>query len=86
MRLLVGFDGSDGGHDALELARTIAVEDGEAGVLVVTVMPYGPLPADFEALAGDAVATAEPLFAEARERLGELSVETRGFGGARRPE
>lgn len=81
MRLLVGFDGSDGGRDALELARTIAVEDGEANVLVVTVMPYGPLPADFEALAGDAVAAAEPLFAEARERLSELNIETRGFGG-----
>jgi nucleotide-binding universal stress UspA family protein len=81
MRLLVGFDGSDGGHDALELARAIAVEDDETSVLVVTVMPYGPLPADFEALAGDAAAEAESLFTEARERLGELSVETRGFGG-----
>jgi len=81
MRLLVGFDGSDGGHDALELARAIAVEDDETSVLVVTVMPYGPLPADFEALSADAAAAAEPLFTEARERLDGLSVEAGGFGG-----
>jgi nucleotide-binding universal stress UspA family protein len=81
MRLLVGFDGSDGGHDALELARAIAVGDEETSVLVITVMPYEPLPAASEALANEAATEAEPLFAEARERLGGLSVETRGFGG-----
>jgi nucleotide-binding universal stress UspA family protein len=80
MRLLVGFDGSDGGHDALELARAIAGAE-ETSILVVTVMPYGPLPADSEALAGDTAAEAERLFAAARERLGELGLETRGFGG-----
>lgn len=81
MRLLVGFDGSDGGYDALELARAIGVEAEESSVLVVTVMPYGPLPADFEALASEAATEVEPLFAAARERFGGLSVETRGFGG-----
>jgi nucleotide-binding universal stress UspA family protein len=83
MRLLVGYDGSDGGRDALELARTIAVPGG-ASVLVVAVIPYGPLPVDFrelENLESDTAAEAEPLLEEARQRLLGLEVETRGFGG-----
>lgn len=80
MRLLVGFDGSEGGRDALELARRVA-EPAQAGLLVVAVIPYGPLPVDFRALESDAAAEAEPLFEEARERLAGLEVETRGFGG-----
>jgi nucleotide-binding universal stress UspA family protein len=80
MRLMVGFDGSDGGRDALELARTIGAPT-EASALVVAVIPYGPLPVDFEALEEDAAKEAEPLFEEARERLDGLTVETRGFGG-----
>lgn len=80
MRLLVGHDGSDGGRDALELARILGSEE-NAGALVVTVIPYGPLPTRFRRLERDAAAEAEPLLAEARERLGDLSVETRAFGG-----
>jgi nucleotide-binding universal stress UspA family protein len=80
MRLLVGFDGSDGGRDALELARTVGVP-ADASALVVAVIPYGPLPVDFEALEEDAAKEAEPLFEEVRERLDGLTVETRGFGG-----
>ncbi|HET7485546.1 MAG TPA: universal stress protein [Solirubrobacterales bacterium] len=80
MRLLVGFDRSDGGRDALELARTVGAP-AEASVLVVAVIPYGPLPVDFEALEEDAAKEAEPLFEEASERLDGLTVETRGFGG-----
>lgn len=80
MRLLAGFDGSDGGRDALELARTIAVP-AEASVLVVAVIPYGPLPVDFRELESDAAEEAEPLLEEAREQLQGLEVETRGFGG-----
>ncbi len=80
MRVLVGFDGSDGGRDALELARTLGVTTG-ADALVVTVIPYSPLPTDFSALESDAAAEAEPLFKEARQHLAGLSVETRGFGG-----
>jgi nucleotide-binding universal stress UspA family protein len=80
MRLMVGFDGSDGGRDALELARTMGAS-ADASALVVAVIPYGPLPVDFEALEEDAAKEAEPLFEEARERLEGLTVETRGFGG-----
>jgi nucleotide-binding universal stress UspA family protein len=80
MRLLVGFDGSAGGQDALELARAIGSPTG-ASALVIAVIPYGPLPVDFAALEDDAVEQAEPLFEQARERLPGLSVECRAFGG-----
>ncbi len=80
MRLLVGFDGSNGGRDALKLARTMG-EPVQASALVVAVIPYGPLPVEFSELDNDAAAEAEPLLAEARERLTGLTVETRGFGG-----
>jgi nucleotide-binding universal stress UspA family protein len=80
MRILVGFDGNDGGRDALELARVMASATG-AGVLVVAAIPYGPLPVSAARLEGDQLGEAEPLLAEARERLGDLEVETRAFGG-----
>ena len=44
-------------------------------------MPYGPLPVGFTELEQDAAKEAEPLLAEARERLEGLEVETRAFGG-----
>lgn len=80
VRLLVGYDGSDGGRDALELTRVLgSLEDGSA--LVVTVIPYGPLPVGFTELERDAAEKAEPLLAEARRQLEGLEVETRAFGG-----
>jgi len=80
MRILVGYDGSDGGRDALELTRVLA-EATDARVLLVTVLPYGPLPIPYEILEEEEAERAEPLFDEARERLGGLEVETRAFGG-----
>jgi nucleotide-binding universal stress UspA family protein len=80
MRLLVGFDGSDGGRDALELARVLGLATG-ASALVATVLPYGPLPVEGAPLDRDEAAAVAPLFEEAGERLGDLSVETRAFGG-----
>jgi len=80
MRLMVGVDGGDGGRDALELARLLAGE-AETSVLVICVIPYGPLPVDFRALDDDAAAEAGPLLNDARERLEGLEVETRAFGG-----
>lgn len=80
MRVLVGFDGSDGGRDALELTRVLASAIG-ADVLVVTVIPYGQLPVPPALLQEEDVPEAEPLLAEARERLAGLGVETRAFGG-----
>ena len=80
MRLLVGYDGSDGGRDALALTRVLA-EALEASVLVVTVLPYGPLPIPYEILDEEKAERAQPLFEEAKKLLGELEVETRAFGG-----
>ena len=80
MKILVGYDGSDGGRDALELTRVMA-EATDAAVLVVSVLPYGPLPIPYEILEEEEAERARPLFEEARERLGELEVETRAFGG-----
>jgi nucleotide-binding universal stress UspA family protein len=80
MKILVGYDGSDGGRDALELTRVLA-EATDVGVLVVTVLPYGPLPIPYEILEEEEAERARPLFEEARERLGELEIETRAFGG-----
>lgn len=80
MRLLLGYDGSDGGKDALELTRVLAEATG-ASVLVVTVLPYGPLPIPFEVLEEEEAERAQPLFEEAKELLGGIEVETRTFGG-----
>lgn len=79
-KILVGFDGSDGGRDALGLTRALASISG-ATVVVAAVLPYGPFPVGFEELEEDAAAWAEPLFEEARESLAGIAVESRGFGG-----
>lgn len=80
MRLLVGYDGSDGGRDALALTRVLAEATG-AGVVVVTVLPYGPLPIPYEILEEEELERARPLLDEAREQLPGIEVETRAFGG-----
>lgn len=80
MRLLVGYDGSDEGRDALELARVLGAAE-PSRALVVTVLPYDPLPITFAELERDAAAEAEPLFEQARQRLQGLDVTTRAFGG-----
>lgn len=81
MRLLVGFDGSDGGRDALELARVLGSEPGSSA-LVAAVLFGGPLPVDLAGLGEEDAQEAEPLFEEARAELAGLAVETRAFGGA----
>lgn len=79
-RVLVGVDGSDGGRDALSLARVLAAPTG-ADVLAVSVIPYGPFPVGFVPLRDAAARDAAPLFDEAREALAGLKVETQAFGG-----
>lgn len=80
MRVLVGYDGSDGGRDALALTRVFGEATG-ADALVVTVFPYGPLPIPYETLDEEEAEKAQPLLDEAKEQLGEMEVETRAFGG-----
>lgn len=81
VKLLVGYDGSEGGRDALELARVLGTIE-PSSALVVAVMPYGPLPVGFAELDRDAAREAAPLLADAREQLGGIEVETRTFGGS----
>lgn len=80
MRLLVGFDGSDGGRDALELARVLA-SGPESSALVVAVPFSRPLPLEESLLPPGEATETEPLFEEAREKLPGLDVETRAYGG-----
>ena len=80
MRLLVSCDGSDGGRDALELARVLCTATG-ASALVVDVIYAGPLPMEFALLPEEEAAEAGPAFAAAREALAGIEVETRAYGG-----
>lgn len=81
MRLLIGFDGSDGGRDALELARVLAASEPDASALVVTVVFAGPLPMEYAILPPEEEDLAEPVLEEARERLAGIEVDTRAYGG-----
>lgn len=79
-RLLVGYDGSAGGDDALELARVLATVEG-AEVLVVAVLPYGPLPVTYALLGEEQEQETGPIFDRARAKLAGIEVETRAYGG-----
>ena len=81
MRLLVGYDGSDGGRDALELARVLAAET-EGSIVVATVLFGGPLPPEFARLEAEEAQEAESMLAEAREALAGIEVETRAYAGS----
>jgi nucleotide-binding universal stress UspA family protein len=77
--LLVGYDGSDGGKDALELARVLHPLLG-GPVLVATVLLYGPQPRHTE-LSAEERAIVGPLFEQARVHIGVSRVETRALAG-----
>jgi nucleotide-binding universal stress UspA family protein len=80
VRLLVGLDGRGGGHDALELARVFASESG-GNVVAITVLYGGPMPMEYALLKGEEAMQAEPIFDEARAKVGDFGIETRAFGG-----
>jgi nucleotide-binding universal stress UspA family protein len=80
MRLLIAFDGSDGGRDALELARVLAASERDASALVVTVIAADPVPIEY-ALLEDAP-DAEPLLEQAAEKLAGIEVEARAYAGS----
>jgi nucleotide-binding universal stress UspA family protein len=76
--IVVGFDDSDEGRDALELARVLCEARG-ARCIVATVLEWGPV-AVRRAISDDEEGEAEPLFEEARKALSGLEVETRVVG------
>lgn len=80
MRLLVALDNREGGWDALELARVIG--NGErVSALLVTVLYPGAIPVDYEIPPEEEADETKSLFAEAREKLPGVEVETQAYEG-----
>jgi nucleotide-binding universal stress UspA family protein len=80
MRLLVGLDGRDGGNDALELARVL-ISESNGSVVASTVLYSGILPMEYALLKDEEASEAEPIFDDARAKVGDFGMETRVFGG-----
>lgn len=80
--IVVGFDGSEGSHDALELARVLCEARG-ARCVVATVLEYGPVSVR-RALGDSEQGEAEAIFEEARDRLKGIEVECH-VAGTRAP-
>lgn len=76
--IVVGFDDSDEGRDALELARILCEVRG-APCIVATVLEWGPVPVR-RAISDSDESEAEPLFEQARKALSGLEVDTRIVG------
>jgi nucleotide-binding universal stress UspA family protein len=73
-RVLVGFDGSDGGKDAVRLAQTLC-KGSDAEILLVNVLPFpGPPPVAYELLGYEDAPAWKTFFREAEETLRGLSV------------
>jgi nucleotide-binding universal stress UspA family protein len=83
-RILVGYDGSEGGRDALALARGLAVIEG-AQLVLVAALEYDPLATPADAYERAAAKAEERLSRSAREILGDTPFELRSFGGAPAP-
>lgn len=79
-RILVGFDGSSGAEDAVELARLFCRPGSE--VLLVNVVPYlGPLPASAYLLGYHETPEAHSFFQVACDSLAPAKVEVRSYYG-----
>lgn len=74
-RILIGYDGSEHGRDALALGRLLA-EALEANPLVAVVLPNPERLAGIERAESELTAHAEKLFHEARVALPGLGTET----------
>lgn len=80
IRLLVGFDGSEGSRDALALARALA--GAGASLLLVNVIPPAvPMPMRPRLLAGEEPPQSRDFFAPARAAVEDHEVETRSYSG-----
>jgi nucleotide-binding universal stress UspA family protein len=79
-RILVGFDGSEGANDAVDLARVLS--DAASEILLVNVIPYpGPMPASFYVLGYEDATVEKEFFKEARSTLGDRDVKVRSYVG-----
>jgi nucleotide-binding universal stress UspA family protein len=83
-RILVGYDGSEGGRDALALARGLATIEG-AELVLVAALEYDPLATPADAYERAVEKAEGQLSSSAREILGETPFALRTFGGAPAP-
>lgn len=83
-RILIGYDGSEGGRDALALARGLAAIEG-AELVLVAALEYDPLATPADAYERAVAEAEERLSASARGILGETPFALRTFGGAPAP-
>jgi nucleotide-binding universal stress UspA family protein len=81
MRVLVGYDGSDGAHDAIELTRVICTSPTDEA-LIVNVLPYGAaLPLAYRAIGLSDSAEVRQFFGRPRSTLSGIEVQTGAFSG-----
>ncbi len=79
-RVLVGYDGSDGAKDAVALAKVLCAGT-EATVLLVNVLPAGPLPVAYRVLGYEESPASKTYFAEAEAALDGTRTEHRTYLG-----
>ena len=82
MRALVGFDGSEGAHDAVELARWFLAGADEAEALLVNVVPHpGALPIAYYILGYEESTWESQFFSPAADALAPVSVSWASYVG-----
>ncbi len=80
-RVLIGFDGSPGAEDAVELARQLRAPESEA-LLVNVLPPIGPMQTSFFALGKADTPEAKESFREACDALGGTAHVRSYYGGS----
>lgn len=82
MRALVGFDGSEGAHDAVELARWLLAGEEAGEALLVNVLPHpGALPVAYYLLGYEESPWASGFFGPSAEELAPNSVSWSSYVG-----
>jgi nucleotide-binding universal stress UspA family protein len=79
-RVLVGYDGSAGAKDAVALAKVLCAGT-EASVLLVKVLPAGPLPIAYRVLGNEEAPARKTYFDEAEAALDGTPTEHRTYLG-----
>lgn len=81
MKILVGFDGSEGAHDAVALAKLFN-RFAPGGILLVNVLPLDDLLAEpYRLLSSERLPPSQDVFRVPLRSLAGIAVETRSFTG-----